>query len=206
MSDIADQFHKLYYDSKVWTNTRWMGVQCYKNPLDLWIYQEMLWEKRPDLVIECGTAYGGSALFLAHLMDTLDHGTVLTIDQTVLQRPWHKRIRYLEGRSSVDDGVVAVVAETANRSNNTLVILDSDHSKNHVLSEMLIYRSFVTRESYLIVEDTNINGHPVYPGYGEGPWEAVAEFLSQDSSFTVDSSREKFFMTFNPKGFLKRVK
>jgi len=205
MNDIVDQFHRLYYDSKVWENTTWMGVTCLKTPLDLWIYQEIIWEQKPDLVIECGTFSGGSALFLAHMMDLCSHGSIVSIDLNVNQKPSHKRIRYLEGRSSVDDQVVTEVAKIASHSNNTMVILDSDHSKSHVLSELQAYSRFVSIGNYLIVEDTNINGHPVLPDFGEGPCEAVADFLSGTNDFTVDKAREKFFMTFNPNGYLKRV-
>jgi len=87
-----------------------------------------------------------------------------------------------------------------------MVILDSDHSKGHVLSELKIYSKFVTKGSYIIVEDTNINNHPVFPDFGPGPMEAVEEFLKENKDFSVDRSREKFYLTFNPKGFLQKRK
>src|SRR4051794_34061065 len=106
-----------------------MGVGCLKNPLDLWVYQEIVWETRPDLVVETGTAAGGSALYLAHIMDLVGHGRVVSIDLQPADRPRHERIRYLEGRSSTDEGVVRAVAEIAAGSKGTMVVLDSDHSK-----------------------------------------------------------------------------
>ncbi len=87
-----------------------------------------------------------------------------------------------------------------------LVILDSGHSRNHVLTELHAYAPFVTPGSYLVVEDTNLNGHPVLGQHGPGPAEAVAEFLEHNDSFVRDESREKFLLTFNPGGFLKRRK
>ncbi len=81
-----------------------------------------------------------------------------------------------------------------------MVILDSGHSKSHVLKELQIYQSFVTKGNYLIVEDTNINGHPVLPQFGEGPMEAIEEFLASNEEFIIDNSKEKFFLTFNPQG------
>jgi cephalosporin hydroxylase len=85
-----------------------------------------------------------------------------------------------------------------------LVILDSDHSCEHVLDELRIYSRFVTPGSYLIVEDTNVNGHPAFPEHGPGPLEAVEAFLAETDELEVNATREKFFMTFNPRGFLRK--
>jgi cephalosporin hydroxylase len=206
MKQVIDAFHQLYYDSRVWGQTRWMGVNCLKTPLDLWVYQEIVWETRPDLIVETGTADGGSALYLAHILDLVDHGRVVSIDLQERERPHHLRITYMQGRSSVDSGVLGDVAAIARSSNRTMVILDSDHSKLHVLAELRAYSAFVSVGQYLVVEDTNVNGHPAYPDFGEGPWEAVGEFLQGQKAFEIDPAREKFFLTINPNGFLKRVK
>jgi cephalosporin hydroxylase len=85
-----------------------------------------------------------------------------------------------------------------------MVILDSDHSRDHVLGELRIYGKMVTRGQYLIVEDTNINGHPALPEFGPGPMEALDLYLKEDDAFEIDPSREKFYMTFNPRGYLRR--
>jgi len=87
-----------------------------------------------------------------------------------------------------------------------LVLLDSDHSKDHVLAELRAYSGFVTAGSYLIVEDTNIGGHPVSTDAGPGPMEAVDEFLAENRTFAIDESKEKFFLTFNPRGYLRRTR
>jgi cephalosporin hydroxylase len=87
-----------------------------------------------------------------------------------------------------------------------MVILDSDHQKDHVLSELLLYSPFVTQGSYLIVEDTNLNGSPVAKDFGPGPGEAVKEFLSGNDQFCADRKREKFLISANPGGYLKRRK
>jgi len=84
------------------------------------------------------------------------------------------------------------------------VILDSDHARHHVLEELRIYGRLVSPESYVVVEDTNVNGHPVFPEHGAGPMEAVDEFLAQNDQFEIDLAREKFFLTFNPRGFLRK--
>jgi cephalosporin hydroxylase len=86
-----------------------------------------------------------------------------------------------------------------------MVVLDSDHHRDHVLEEMRSYGPLVTRGSYLVVEDTCVNGNPVEEGFGPGPMEAVDEFLREDARFAVDRGAEKFMMTFNPRGYLRRV-
>jgi cephalosporin hydroxylase len=100
--------------------------------------------------------------------------------------------------------IVGHVSDLVGEDDSVLVILDSDHTKDHVLAEMRAYGPLVTKGSYMIVEDTNINGHPVLPDFGPGPWEAVEEFLQGNDQFTVDRSREKLLMTFNPMGYLRR--
>jgi cephalosporin hydroxylase len=208
--NVIDQFHKLYYDShifgKTWGNTFWMGIPILKCPFDLWIYQEIIFKLKPDIIIECGTAYGGSALFLASMCDLVNTGKVITIDIKEKEvRPKHKRIKYLLG-SSTSEEIVKQVKKFINDKDKVMVILDSDHHKEHVLNELRIYSEFVTKGSYIIVEDTNLNDHPVYPDFGPGPMEAVGEFLKENKEFIVDRSKEKLYLTFNPKGYLRKIK
>jgi cephalosporin hydroxylase len=171
----------------------------------MWIYQEIISETRPNLILETGTYMGGSALFMAHLLDILGSGEVITIDvDDKFPRPSHPRIRYVKG-SSVDEALIENLL--SGRTDETrLVVLDSLHTKQHVLDELNLLARYVSLGSYIIVEDTNVNGHPVYESFGEGPQEAVNEFLETNDNFIVDQSREKFLMTFNPRGYLKRIR
>lgn len=208
--DIVSQFHLFYYNSylihQTWDCTFWLGVKTMKCPLDLWIYQEIIHERRPDLIIETGTESGGSALYLACICDLVKKGKVITVDiEDKTGRPCHPRIQYLLG-SSTSEEIVAQVRRQIGDHDTVMVILDSDHSMEHVLKELRMYSGFVSPGSYLIVEDTNINGHPVYPEFGPGPMEAVDAFLEENKLFIVDRSREKFSLTFNPKGYLRRVR
>lgn len=213
-SAVIDQFHKLYYgsDSRTWRNTYWLGIRTYKCPLDLWVYQELMAQIRPTVIIETGTASGGSALFMASMMDLLGAGRVITIDAAMSdhyvpkesQRPHHERITYIHG-SSVEPDVVQLVSSMVGLGDRVMVVLDSDHEMNHVLREMEIYGELVSRGSFLIVEDTNINGHPVMPSFGPGPMEAVDAFLHRYDGFVIDPDQEKFFLTMNPRGYLKKV-
>lgn len=205
--EVVDRFHSDYYYSKKWAETYWMGKHVFKCPLDLWIYQEIIFEIKPDLIIESGTYHGGSALFFAHMLDVIGKGEVVTIDvDRMPDMPVHDRIKYLEG-SSISDEVVAKISESAKGKKTVMVFLDSDHKKEHVIQELNIYHKFVTPGSYLIVEDSNLNGHPIYTGFGvgPGPMEAIEEFLPSHPEFQIDKSREKFLLTFNPNGFLKKL-
>lgn len=198
-----DDFHKLYY--RTGPKTSWMGVGIEKNPLDLWIYQEILHEIRPDLIVECGTRHGGSALYLAHLCDLLGMGRIVTVDILAPSAPpLHPRIEYLTG-SSTDPGIVQKVRDRVAGKAVVMVILDSDHTKGHVLAEMRNYSPLVTSGSYMIVEDSNVNGHPVPWDAGPGPMEALEEFLRENGEFRSDPVREKLFFTFNPRGYLRKT-
>ncbi len=202
----AENFHRQYYDSRVWMNTTWLGVPIEKCPLDLQVFQEIIWEVKPDLIVEAGTYKGGSALFFATVLDAIGHGSVMSIDIVPQPNlPRHPRIIYRLG-DSIDERELREVRRIAASAKSVLVDLDSDHHYEHVLAEMRAYAPLVTKGSYLIVEDTNINGHPVEPNFGPGPAEAVAQFLKEDHNFVPDRSREKFMVTFNPGGWLKRVR
>ncbi|MEH1796640.1 CmcI family methyltransferase [Nostoc sp.] len=207
--DIIQWFHQLYYNAAqqrglTWQKTYWMGIPVYKCPLDLWIYQEILFEVKPEIIIETGTLYGGSALFLAQMCDLLGKGEIVSIDiEDRPNRPQHPRISYWLGSSTSETMIERVRQKTANKS-SVIVILDSDHRAEHVLQELHLYHQFVTPGSYFIVEDTNINGHPVYPEYGPGPMEAVQAFLRENSDFHIEQECEKLYLTFNPSGYLKK--
>lgn len=202
---IKALFHIHYYDSRVWSNTFWLGHSAQKCPLDLWVYQEILFELRPTLIVECGTNRGGSALFLGSICELIGEGRIVTIDiKEYDHRPRHERITYLQGSSTAEE-IVHQVEQAVRGEPRVMVILDSDHSEAHVARELEIYHRFVTPGSYLIVEDTNVNGHPVLPKHGPGPMEALARFLQTNQDFYVDTEREKFHLTFNPRGFLRRV-
>lgn len=206
--EIINQFHRLYYNDsrQTWENTFWMGVPAQKCPLDLWIYQEIIYELKPDVIIETGTASGGSVLFLASICDMINNGKVITIDiEDKKGRPEHERIKYLLGSSTSEESIKQI-KKIISSKDKVMVILDSDHSKDHILNELRIYSEFVNMGSYIIVEDTNVNGHPVFQNHGPGPMEAVEEFLNENNDFEIDKTKEKFYFTFNPYGYLKKIR
>ncbi len=203
---IARHFARLYYYNADRTifQTAWLGHTTLKYPTDLWVYQEIVAERRPDLIVETGTWRGGSALFLGAVCDAIGHGEVISIDlHEWVEYPAHPRVTYLTG-SSVSPEVVDAVRDRADRAERVLVILDSDHRGEHVLAELRAYADIVEPGSYVIVEDTNINGHPVLPEFGSGPMEAADAFLAEETRFVRDPARERLFLTANPRGFLRR--
>jgi cephalosporin hydroxylase len=206
---IVREFHRLYFDGpvgrgRVHHRTTWMGVPCLKTPLDLWVYQEILFETRPALVLETGSHRGGSALFLAHALDAIGAGEIVSVDVLAdPARPTHPRIRWVTGSSS-DASVIDPIFAGRDPGEPRLIVLDSDHSKTHVLAELALLAPRVPPGGYLVVEDTNVHGHPVLPEHGPGPWEAVEEFLASHPAWERDRSREKFLLTYNPGGYLRR--
>lgn len=209
---IINSFHKLYYSNgaRTWNNTFWLSIPVLKCVSDLWIFQEIIYEKRPDIIIESGTGNGGGTLFLASICDLINNGKIISIDlennNHLDNLPKHNRIKYITG-SSISKDTINIVKELVNgkHTNNIMVILDSDHHKEHVLNELKIYCQFVTKGNYIIVEDTNLSGHPM-PTDFLGPNEAVEEFLKENKDFTIDTSRHKFYLSFNINGYLKKIK
>lgn len=205
---ITDQFHRLYYhvSARTWKGTTYRGVTTYKCPTDMWVYAELIDRLHPTLIIETGTFLGGSALYFADCLDRIGAGEVITVDiQDALPRPEHPRITYLAGSSTAPENVDAI-KQRLPQSGHVLVILDSNHRQPHVAAELAAYAPMVTVGSYLIVEDTNINGHPAWPSWGPGPYEAAQEFLAGNDEFVVDSTYERYFLTQNPGGYLRRVR
>jgi cephalosporin hydroxylase len=202
---LVDGFHRAYYSSGVWEDTTWMGVPIAKAPTDMIAYAEILHDTKPDLLIETGTWCGGSALFFAQLFDLLGRGRVLTIDTAKHdERPKHPRITYAVGSSTDPDAVSWLAGEA--RERRTMVILDSDHRKRHVLAELEAYAPLVSVGHYLVVEDTNMSGHPVHWKQGPGPMEAIEGWLPDHPEFECDERPERFLLTFQPHGWLRRTK
>jgi cephalosporin hydroxylase len=206
---LARHFHRAYYYAAQSTilDSHWLGTPTLKLPLDMWVYQEIVSEVRPALVIETGTYRGGSALFLATVMDRLGTGRVLSIDvERWSPLPEHPRVEYVLGSSVASDVAERARAAAGGADGPVLVILDSVHTREHVLAELDLYADLVTPGSYCIVEDTNVNGHPILPAWGPGPTEAVEAFLARRDDFARDRRRERFMLTMNPGGYLRRVR
>jgi cephalosporin hydroxylase len=205
--DLKSSFVDAFWHSLAWRETTWLGHRVAKAPTDLVAYQEIVARVRPDWIIETGTANGGRALFLASICELLDHGQVISIDpQVAANRAEHPRITYIEGQAQEPDTFRRVQA-IVGAAPRALVVLGSLPGTNlRIEGEFKVYAPLVPVNSYAIVENTIVNGHPVWPGFGPGPLEAVKRILADNGDFVADTTMEKFGLTFNANGFLKRIK
>ena len=176
---------------------RWLGHPCVKNPLELFMYQEIMFEKRPTTIIETGTYKGGSAMFFASMMDMMKiDGMVYSMDIQENIWPKHDKIKYFIG-SSTHDEIVTEITRTAIAP--VMVVLDSDHDATHVIKELEKYHSLVSIGQYLVVEDTH------WRPEDRGPWLAIQEFLEKHKNFVIDETKNKYGILNSPNGFLLKV-
>lgn len=213
MSDNAVpgvDYLRWFYDTGVWKRMHYRGVRILKFPSDLWNYQEIFAERRIDWVIETGTRHGGSALYFADLLQLNGaSGRVISIDvdPAANQVRSHPRIEFLIGDSGAPEMVTRVSSSIPSQRGTLFMILDADHRKAHVLRELAAWLPILRRGDYLIVEDSCVNGHPLRPDFGPGPYEAIEEFCSaHPTAFDRDTAREaKFGVTFAPRGYLVKT-
>lgn len=200
---------------------RWMGIPVIQLPQDLIAMQEIIWEVKPDLIIETGVAHGGSVVFYASMLAMMGlPGQVVGIDidirahnrAAIEAHPMAERIELLEG-SSVEDVIITRVRELAAGKQRVLVTLDSMHTHEHVLRELELYAPLVTVGSYLVVFDTAIAdvGEEYFQdrpwNHANNPKTAVHAFLQTTDDFVIDTAiPDKLLVTVAPDGYLRRVK
>lgn len=208
-------------EDKYTYNFSWMGVPIIQFPHDIVAMQEILWRVKPDLIIETGVARGGSVVFYASMLELIGNGgKVLGIDidirdhnrQAIESHPMAKHITLFEG-SSISDEMGGRVREFAKDAKTVLVVLDSNHTHEHVLRELELYAPLVSVDSYCVVFDTVIEDVPAdyFPdrpwGKGDNPKTAVWQYIKQDARFEIDASiHDKIQVTVAPDGYLRRVR
>ena len=186
---------------------KWLHKSIWQYPLDAWVIQEVIGHLQPDVIVETGTHFGGSAYFFACLCDLLNHGQVVSIDIAARATIPHPRITYLSG-SSIDPGTVSIIGGQLSELEvrRVLIVLDSDHSANHVLRELEAYAPLVPIGSYIHVQDGCIDELPIFKGQGPGPAVAAKQFLETHPSFIRDLKVEhRYLMTAHPYGWLRRI-
>ncbi len=221
--------HKYAY------NFRWLGRPAIQFPQDQIALQELIWQIKPDLIIETGIAHGGSLAFSASMLALLDMADAIeagvSIDPKITKRkvlgldidirphnkaaieahPMASRIQMIQG-SSVDPDIISQVYEIAESYKTVLVCLDSNHTHEHVLAELIAYAPLTSLNSYCIVYDTAVEDMPVALagdrpwGPGNNPKTALWEYLKTHPEFEIDKSIEnKLLITVAPDGYLKRI-
>jgi cephalosporin hydroxylase len=219
MMACADDFMRRSIDHRYSYNFSWLGVPIIQYPQDIAALQELIWADRPDLIVETGVAHGGSAVFFASMLELLGGGKVVAVDidirahnRAVIEKhPLAPRIVLIEG-SSTDAAVVAEVAGHVQRAKRVLVVLDSNHTHDHVARELALYSPFVKRGGHIAVLDTIVEklagpfpGRPWGPG--NSPGSAVQAFLAENDRFVVDHEvGDKLLITVAPGGYLRCVK
>ena len=201
----------------------WLGRPIIQYPQDIIALQEIIWRVKPDLIIETGIAHGGSLIFSASMLELIGHGEVLGIDVDIREHnrieikkhPMYKKISMIEG-SSISDKVAKKVYKFSRGKKRILLVLDSNHTHEHVLKEMELYSPLVTKGSYMIVLDTviedisdpsNTSSNKRPWGKGNNPKTAVKKFLKGNNRFVNDTEIEnKLMITVAPCGYLKCIK
>jgi len=208
--NAGEAYHFWYYEMDLQTQLTFEGVRIRKSVQDLWIYQELLWEMKPSVIVEFGTKYGGSALWFARILDALGTGRVITVDpqasRVEARVAMHPRIDVRDGLSTDPDLIAELAQLRASDPEPWFLILDSDHTRDNVFAELVAVTPFLRPGDRVIVEDGNINGHPVVPDWGPGPYEAIQDFHREcPGAYRTDrASEQKFGWTFAPSGFLIR--
>lgn len=204
LDGIVEGHHKTYY----------RGIKCVKCPFDYVMYQMIIEEIKPDLIVEIGTAYGGSALYLADFLHNIGKGIVHTID---IQEDWffsnpeekrdlithHPRIQRFLG------GYQAYNLDCASSFKKIMLIEDGSHNYSDTLSVMNKFKDIVSEDSYMIIEDGSVNWLGIDHYFDGGPLRAIEEFLPQNPQFQIDRKWCDFFgynVTFNPNGYFKKTK
>jgi cephalosporin hydroxylase len=221
LKSAAKQFNTASNKAQYSYNFSWMGRPIIQYPQDMVAMQEIIWEIKPDLIIETGIAHGGSLIYYASLLELIGKGEVLGIDidirkhnkEEIEKHPMYKRIKMIEG-SSIDKETISKVKEYAKGKEKIIVCLDSNHTHDHVLKELELYSPFVSLNSYIVVFDTIVEFLP--EGYfkqerpwgiGNNPYTSVKTFLQKNKSFIVDDAIDnKLQISVAPGGYLKKIK
>ncbi|MCL4457665.1 MAG: cephalosporin hydroxylase family protein [Nitrospirae bacterium] len=216
LSLMSDLWTKVSCHNRLMYEPTWLGIPIIQFPEDIVMMQELIWKVRPDVIVETGVAHGGSAVLYASILELIGRGRVIGVDVEIRKynriainsHPLSKRIALIEG-SSVAENIVAETRERIGKDDKVLVVLDSNHSYDHVLKEMELYSKMVSQDSYMVVMDGAQglvwdipNGKPEWKE--DNPLKAINNFLSKHPEWEADSYYTRMHITSNPTGFLRR--
>jgi len=205
-------FHYIWWQSKdTWPRNKFLGYEILQCPFDLQIYQELIFSSKPEFILQTGICGGGSIVYFSSILDIMGASNdikVIGVDIELSKEAKeikNDRVILFEGSSTSDEVVSKIKDYTQGKKG--IIILDSDHSETHVSKELSIYKDFVQKGCYLVVEDTNLNGYPVHPNFGPGPYEAVKKFLLKNKDFRQDNQLwKRNLFSFHQYGWLVRAK
>lgn len=215
----ALQWTRTAWENKMDYEVTWLGIPIIQNPYDIVLMQELIFNLKPDIIIETGIAHGGSIIYYSSLLELLgNNGKVIGIDidirphnrKLLNKHPLIKNITMLEG-SSIDSKIISQVKKIISKNDKVLVILDSDHRKPHVIAELEAFKNIVTKGSYIVVFDTFMPylqdlQNAAKDFKSNSAMDAVKKFLKKNNNYLADKTYEKFYVTSCPNGFLKRIK
>jgi len=218
LEKVAYEWIKISVKNRLVYEIDWLGIPIIQTPEEMILMQELIFTVRPDYIIETGVAHGGSIIYYASICHLIGKGKVIGIDidirkhnrRVIEKHSMYKRVKLIEG-SSIDEAILKKVKKLIPKGSTVLVCLDSNHTCKHVLNELKLYRQFVSPGGYIVVFDT-ITSRLASEGVCEkiyldnGPGEAVDKFLHIDEDFKIDSKYDKLFITYSPRGFLKRIR
>ncbi len=218
LQKVAFEWLTVSTKNRIDYEIEWLGVPIIQTAEDIVLMQELIFKVRPDFIIETGIAHGGSLIFYASLLEVLGKGKVIGVDidirrhnkDVIEAHPLFKRIKMLQG-SSTSDEVIYKIRELIPEGCKVIVCLDSNHYRQHVLKELMLYKQFVDTGSYIVVFDTVtsalVDSGACDESYRDnGPMEAIDDFLKVDDGFVIDKEFNKLYVSTSPNGYLKRVK
>ena len=213
---VSELWTKVCCEHKIMYEPTWLGIPIIQFPSDIVMMQELIWKVRPDVIVETGVAHGGSAILYASIMELIGKGYVIGVDieirkynkVAIMSHPLSKRIRLIEG-SSIANEIVSQVNGMVKNSEKIMVVLDSNHTREHVYQEMCKYAPIVSDDSYLVVMDgTQAMVADIPRGKKEwaedNPLKAIEKFLEINSEWEIDPYYNRMLITSNPSGFLRR--
>lgn len=197
----------LRMQRQMMNRSTYFGIEAWKSPIDFWIYQEILFESQPDVIIEIGCNRGGGTLALAHMCKNLGRGRVIGIDISLAKiAPSVAACENIEFIEAEAMSCFETVQSSIKPEERVLVIEDSEHTYENTLALLRLYSELVKVGDYFIVEDSIRNRGITFPEAPDvGPYDAIETFVIENKNFVIDRDKERFLITWNPKGYLQRV-